>query len=160
MLLWIHDTRCEAKLISAKFLMLGDDLSVWDFLSSMTFPWLLMIFFKVPWLSMTFPKFYFSRFSRPCGNPAASLAICEWNPLVTDGFPSQRAMKKCRKCFHVMHHHDCSIIFTQTRIPEVYSFRSQYSCGIRTWGRLVTSQLKFCGDKVILQQSCLSGIFL
>ena len=37
MLLWIHDTRCEAKLISAKFLMLGDDLSVWDFLSSMTF---------------------------------------------------------------------------------------------------------------------------
>ena len=114
--------------------------------------------------SMTFHdfsrKFYFSRFSRPCGNPAASLAICEWNPLVTVGFPSQRAMKKCRKCFHVMHHHDCSIIFTQTRIPEVYSFRSQYSCGIRTWGRLVTSQLKFCGDKVILQQSCLSGIFL
>ena len=66
------DTRCEAKLICAKFLMLGDDLSVWDFLSSMTFPWLLMIFQS----SMTFHdfsrKFYFSRFSRfsrPCGNP-------------------------------------------------------------------------------------------
>ena len=69
MLLWIHDTRWEAKLISAKFLMLGDDLSVWDFLSSMTFPWLLMIFQS----SMTFHDFsrklYFSRFSRPCGNP-------------------------------------------------------------------------------------------
>ena len=45
---------------------------VWDFLSSMTFPWLLMIFQS----SMTFHdfsrKFYFSRFSRfsrPCGNP-------------------------------------------------------------------------------------------
>ena len=59
MLLWIHDTRCEAKLISAKFLMLGDDLSVWDFLSSMTFDdfwfskfhdfWWFLIF-KVPWL--------------------------------------------------------------------------------------------------------------
>ena len=49
--------------------MLGDDLSVWDFLSSMTFPWLLMIFQS----SMTFHDFsrklYFSRFSRPCGNP-------------------------------------------------------------------------------------------
>ena len=69
MLLLIHDTRCEAKFISAKFLMLGDDLSVWDFLSSMTFPWLSMIFQS----SMTFHyfsrKIYFSRFSRPCGNP-------------------------------------------------------------------------------------------
>ena len=69
MLLWIHDSRCEAKLISTKFLMLGDDLSVWDFLSSMTFPWLLMIFQS----SMTFHDFsrifYFARFSRPCGNP-------------------------------------------------------------------------------------------
>ena len=60
------------KLISVKFLMLGDDLSAWDFQSSMTFPWLLMIFQS----SMTFHdfsrKFYFSRFSRfsrPCGNP-------------------------------------------------------------------------------------------
>ena len=69
---WIHDTGDEAKVISVKFLMLGDDLSVWDFQSSMTFPWLLMIFQS----SMTFHdfsrKFYFSRFSRfsrPCGNP-------------------------------------------------------------------------------------------
>ena len=57
------------KLISVKFRMLGDDLSVWDFQSSMTFPWLLMIFQS----SMTFHdfsrKFYFSRFSRPSGNP-------------------------------------------------------------------------------------------
>ena len=55
------------------------DLSVWDFLSSMTFPWLLMIFQS----SMTFHdfsrKFYFSRFSRfsrPCGNP-------EWTHFTT-----------------------------------------------------------------------------
>ena len=48
---------------------ISDDLSVWNFLSSMTFPWLLTIFQS----SMTFHdfsrKFYFSRFSRPCGNP-------------------------------------------------------------------------------------------
>ena len=69
MLLWIHDTRCEAKLINAKFLMLGDDLSVWDVLSSMTFPWLLMIF-QSPMTFHDFPRtFYFPRFSRPCGNP-------------------------------------------------------------------------------------------
>ena len=74
MLLRIHVTRCEAKLISAKFLMLGDDFLVCNFLSSITFPWLLMIFQS----SMTFHdfswKFYvsrFSRFSRPCGNPVA-----------------------------------------------------------------------------------------
>ena len=74
MFLWIHDTRCEAKLISAEFLILGDDLSVWDFQSSLTFPWLLMIFQS----SMTFHdfsrKFYFSRFSRPCRNPDRSWA--------------------------------------------------------------------------------------
>ena len=78
MLLWIHDTRCEAKLICAKFLMLGNDLSVWDFLRSMTLPWLLMIFQS----SMTFDdfsrKFYFSRFSRPCGNPSASQSRKSW----------------------------------------------------------------------------------
>ena len=70
------DTRCEAKLISAKFQMLGDNLSVWDFLSSMTFPWLLMIFQS----SMTFHdfsrQFYYFRFSRPCGNP-----VMQPNPL-------------------------------------------------------------------------------
>ena len=55
------------------------DLSVWDFLSSMTFPWLLMIFQS----SMTFHDFSrklyfsrFSRFSRPCGNP-------EWTHFTT-----------------------------------------------------------------------------
>ena len=79
MLLWIHDTRCEAKLISAKFLILGDDLSMRDFLSSMTFPWLLMNFQS----SMTFHdfsrKFYFSMFSRlsrPCGNPDKIMQNC------------------------------------------------------------------------------------
>ena len=76
MLLWIHDTRCEAKLISTKFLMLGDDLSVWYFLSSMTFPWLLMIFQS----SMTFHgfsrKFYFSRSSRPCVNLIYDVTVC------------------------------------------------------------------------------------
>ena len=85
--LWIHDTRCEAKLISAKFVMLGDDLSVVDFLSSMTFPWLLMIFQS----SMTFHNFsrklYFSRFSRPCGNPGACVWIC-FNSCVSENYTS------------------------------------------------------------------------
>ena len=114
MLLWIHDTGCEAKLISAKFLMLGDDLSVWNFLSSKTFPWLLMSFQS----SMTFHdfsrKFYFSRFSqfsRPCGNPVISghslswwrlqmetfsalLALCTGNSLVTGEFHAQRPMSR------------------------------------------------------------------
>ena len=48
--------------------MLGHDLSVWDFRNSMTFPWLFW-FFKVLWLTITFPETLFSRFSRPCGNP-------------------------------------------------------------------------------------------
>ena len=65
MILWIHDTRCEAKLIRAKFLMLGVIYRCKIF----QVPWLLMIFQS----SMTFHdfsrKFYFSRFSRPCGNP-------------------------------------------------------------------------------------------
>ena len=49
-LLWIHDTRCEAKLISAKFLMQGYDLSVWDLISKFhDFPWLFqkILFFQV-----------------------------------------------------------------------------------------------------------------
>ena len=72
MLLWIHDTRCESKLISAKFPMLGDDLSVWDFQSSMTF----LGFSR---------KFYSSMFSRPCGNPDRRL----WN---------NRCLRNLRKC--------------------------------------------------------------
>ena len=79
--------------------MLGDDLSVWDFLSSMTFPWLLMIFQS----SMTFHdfsrKFYFSRFSRfsrPCGNPAEAmnfvLVMFTWRPL--DSNPSFHALTR------------------------------------------------------------------
>ena len=52
-------------------------------------PWLFhdfWWFFKVPWLSVTFPEnfifFRFSRVSRPCGNPAnfngAAIEDCEW----------------------------------------------------------------------------------
>ena len=52
-LIWIHDTRCEAKLISAKFLMLAG--------------WFISVrFSKFHDFSR---KFYFFRFSRPCGNP-------------------------------------------------------------------------------------------
>ena len=41
--------------VPTPFLMLGDDLLVWDFLSSMIFHDLWW-FFKIPWLSMTFPE--------------------------------------------------------------------------------------------------------
>ena len=58
------------------------------FLSSMTFPWLLMIFQS----SMTFHdfsrKFYFSRFSRPCGNPVIIKTV-----VVFPGSPSP--LKSC-----------------------------------------------------------------
>ena len=67
-LLWIHDTRCEAKLISAQFPMLGDDLSVWDFLSSMTFDDFSK-FHDFPWLFQKkniFPGF--PGFPDPVGN--------------------------------------------------------------------------------------------
>ena len=77
-LIWIHDTRSEAKLISTKFLMLGDDLSVWDFLSSMTFPWLLMIFQS----SMTFPEnFIFPGFPDPVGTLTVSQKTIKTNSL-------------------------------------------------------------------------------
>ena len=65
----ISDDRCEAKLISAKFLMLGDDLLVWDFLSSMTF----LDFSRRLYFSR------FSKFSRPCGNPVFLLTDMDFN---------------------------------------------------------------------------------
>ena len=56
--------RCEAKLISDKFLMLGMVFRCEIFLSSMTFPWLLMIFQKFH----DFPENYiFPGFPDPVG---------------------------------------------------------------------------------------------
>ena len=110
MLLWIHDSRCETKRISAKFLMLGGDLLMWDFLSSMTFPWLLMIFQS----SMTFhdlKKKYFSRFFRPRGNPDPFQQFTVTQSTNRSINVPQVSFQKYILCFVSWIIHECGEIF-------------------------------------------------
>ena len=97
----------------------GDDLSAWDFQSSMTFPWLLMIFQS----SMTFHdfsrKFYFSRFSRfsrPCGNPERRMQL-RATPLY--GYDNETTYKTVMSlCFNLKIRLYLCLLVNETKNPQ------------------------------------------